>query len=158
MAEPARLPESVERTAKAIVDSAFKIHKALGPGLLESVYEACLVRELTLRGHSLQRQLIVPIVYEGLRLESGLRLDLVVDDIVIVEIKAVERDAPVFTAQLLSYLRLANKRLGLLINFNVPVIRNGIKRVALCGQPFRTLRHADLQGMRSAAGGRNLVV
>jgi GxxExxY protein len=129
VAEP--VSEATDRTAKAIVDSAFKVHRALGPGLLESVYEACLVHELTLRGHELQRQLVVPIVYEGLRLESGLRLDLVVDSCVIVEIKAIDRDAPVFTAQLLSYLRLAGKRLGLLINFNVPMIRDGIKRVAL---------------------------
>lgn len=131
MPEPVRLPEATERTAKAIVDSAYKVHRALGPGLLESVYEACLVHELTLRKHALQRQLIVPIVYEGLRLESGLRLDLVVDDCVIVEIKAVDRDMPVFTAQLLSYLRLTNKRLGLLINFSVVLIKDGIKRVVL---------------------------
>jgi GxxExxY protein len=128
--EPVRLPEATERVARSIVDSAFKIHRTLGPGLLESVYETCLVHELTLRGHQLQRQLVVPIVYEGLRLESGLRLDLVVDSCVIVEIKAVDRDMPVFTAQLLSYLRLADKRLGLLINFSVPVIKDGIKRVA----------------------------
>jgi GxxExxY protein len=127
-------PETTEQTAKAVVDAAFKIHRTLGPGLLESVYEACLVHELTLRGHSLQRQLVVPIVYEGLRLESGLRLDLVVDDCVIVEIKAVDRDAPVFTAQLLSYLRLADKHLGLLINFSVVLIKDGIKRVVLTPQ------------------------
>ena len=127
MSEPARLSESIERTATAIVDSAFKVHKALGPGLLESVYEACLTHELTKRGHLLQRQVVLPIVYDDLRLESGLRLDLVVDG----EIKAVERDAPVFLAQLMSYLRLANKRLGFLINFNVPAIKQGIKRVML---------------------------
>jgi GxxExxY protein len=127
VSEPARLSESIERTATAIVDSAFKVHKALGPGLLESVYEACLTHELTKRGHLLQRQVVLPIVYDDLRLESGLRLDLVVDG----EIKAVERDAPVFLAQLMSYLRLANKRLGFLINFNVPAIKQGIKRVML---------------------------
>ena len=120
----------MERTAAAIVDSAFKVHKALGPGLLESVYEACLTHELTKRGHTLQRQLTLPIVYEDLRLESGLRLDLVVDGEIIVEIKAVERDAPVFLAQLMSYLRLANKRLGFLINFNVALIKEGIFRIA----------------------------
>src|SRR3954454_16417061 len=119
MARLVQPSEATEPAAKAIVESAFKIHRSLGPGLLESVYETCLVHELTLRGHSLQRQLVVPIVYEGLRLDSGLRLDLVVDDAVIVEIKAVDRHAPVFEAQLLSYLRLADKRLGLLINFNV---------------------------------------
>src|SRR3954471_1681514 len=134
MARLVQPSEATERTAKAIVDSAFKIHRTLGPGLLESVYETCLVHELTLRGHALQRQLVIPILYEGLRLEGGLRLDLVVDDCVIVEIKAVDRDMPVFTAQLLSYLRLTNKRLGLLINFSVVLIKDGIKRVVLTSQ------------------------
>ncbi len=131
MSERVRLSESIERTATAIVDSAFKVHKALGPGLLESVYETCLTHELTKRGHLLQRQVLLPIVYDDLRLESGLRLDLIVDGEIIVEIKAVERDAPVFLAQLMSYLKLANKRLGFLINFNVPAIKQGIKRVML---------------------------
>ena len=131
MSERVRLSESIERTATAIVDSAFKVHKALGPGLLESVYETCLTHELTKRGHLLQRQVLLPIVYDDLRLESGLRLDLIVDGGIIVEIKAVERDAPVFLAQLMSYLKLANKRLGFLINFNVPAIKQGIKRVML---------------------------
>jgi GxxExxY protein len=84
-----------------------------------------------MRGHLLQRQVAIPIVYEGLRLEAGLRLDLVVDDQVIIEIKAVERDAPIFLAQLMSYLRLSNKHLGFLINFNVPTIKEGIRRVVV---------------------------
>lgn len=128
---PEPLPERVQKTAAAIVDSAFKVHTALGPGLLESVYEACLVHELTKRGYAVRRQVVLPIVYEGLRLDDGLRLDLLVDDDVIVEIKAVERDAPVFLAQVMTYLKLANKRLGLLINFNVHTIKDGIRRVAL---------------------------
>jgi len=131
MPERVRLPETVEKIGKSVVDSAFKVHKALGPGLLESVYEVCLAHELTSRGHSLERQLPIPIVYEGLRLEAGLRLDLVVDHAVIVEIKAVERDAPVFLAQLMSYLKLSHKHLGFLINFNVPIIKDGIKRVVV---------------------------
>ena len=129
MAEYIRLSEPIERVGASIVDAALKVHRALGPGLLESVYEACLAHELSLRGHSLQRQLLIPIVYEGLRLEAGLRLDLVVEGDVIIEIKAVERDSPVFLAQLMSYLRLSNRHLGFLINFNVPVIKEGIRRV-----------------------------
>jgi GxxExxY protein len=129
--EPARLPESIERTATAIVDSAFRVHKALGPGLLESVYEACLVYELTKRQHAIRRQVALPIIYDGHILEAGLRLDLIVDEEVIVEIKAVDRDAPVFLAQVMTYLKLSGKRLGFLINFNVPVIREGIRRVVL---------------------------
>ena len=129
MAEYIRLSEPIERVGASIVDAALKVHRALGPGLLESVYEACLAHELSLRGHSLQRQLLIPIVYEGLRLEAGLRLDLVVEGDVIVEIKAVERDSPVFLAQLMSYLRLSNRHLGFLINFNIPVIEEGIRRV-----------------------------
>src|SRR5215469_9362509 len=124
-----RLSEPIERVGASIVDAALKVHRALGPGLLESVYEACLAHELSLRGHSLQRQLPIPIIYEGLRLEVGLRLDLVVDSDVIVEIKAVDRDAPVFLAQLMSYLQLSDRHLGFLINFNVPVIKDGIRRV-----------------------------
>jgi GxxExxY protein len=98
MPERVRLSETVEATGRSIVDAAFKVHSALGPGLLESVYETCLVHELTKRGHALRRQVAIPIVYEGLRLEAGLRLDLVVDDHVIIEIKAVERYAPIFLA------------------------------------------------------------
>ena len=131
MPAPAPLPEHVEKTATAIVDSAFKVHKALGPGLLESVYEVCLVHELTKRGHSVKRQVTVPVVYDGVRLDAGLRLDLLVDEEVIVEIKAVDRDAPVFLAQVMTYLKLGNKRLGFLINFNVHTIKEGIRRVAL---------------------------
>jgi GxxExxY protein len=123
--------EAAEKAGRSIVDAAFKVHRALGPGLLESVYETCLVHELTKRGHRLQRQVPVPIVYDGIRLKAGLQLDLIVDDDVIIEVKAVERDAPIFRAQLMSYLRLSNKHLGFLINFNVPVIKDGIKRIVL---------------------------
>ncbi len=131
MASLVHLPEPIERIGASVVDSALKVHRAIGPGLLESVYEACLTHELARRGHSLRRQLPIPIAYEGLRLDAGLRLDLVVDDDVIVEIKAVERDAPVFVAQLMSYLKLSGRHLGYLINFNVPMIKNGIRRVVV---------------------------
>lgn len=98
---------------------------------MESVYEACMCHELKKRGIGFARQVSLPIVYDGLRLESGVRLDLLVDDTVIVELKAVEQLIPVFEAQLLSYLRLANLRLGFLINFNVPLIKRGIKRIII---------------------------
>jgi GxxExxY protein len=118
----------IDRVASMIVDSALKVHRTLGPGLLESVYETCLMHKLKLRGLEVKSQVGVPIVYEGLCLESGLRLDLLVNNEVVVELKAVEQMNPVYEAQILSYLRLTGKRLGLLINFNVPVIKNGIKR------------------------------
>lgn len=128
---PAPIPAEVERVAKEIVDAAFKVHSKLGPGLLESVYEACLVYELTKRGLRVQRQLSLPIVYEDVRLDAGLRIDIMVDECVLVEIKAVESVLPVHGAQVLSYLKLTGLRLGLLINFNVPVIKEGIRRIAL---------------------------
>lgn len=122
---------ATERVAREVVDAAFRVHAALGPGLLEGVYETCLVHELTQCGLRVMRQVAVPIVYDTLRLEAGLRLDLVVDNCVVVELKAVEVLLPVHQAQLLSYLRLTGHRLGLLINFNVPLIRDGIKRMVL---------------------------
>lgn len=125
------IPSDVERVAAIVVDAAFKIHRALGPGLLESVYETCLVHELRMRGLTVKQQLTVPINYEGIQLDAGLRLDALVDEKLIVEIKAVEKVNLVFKAQLLSYLRLMGKRLGLLINFSVPLIKDGIERIAL---------------------------
>ena len=116
--------------ATQIVDAAYCIHTSLGPGLLESVYEVVLAHELENRGLSVVRQQTVPIVYEGTRIEMGFRADLIVEDKVIVEIKSVETIAPVHKKQLLTYLRLADKRLGLLINFNVALIKEGIKRIA----------------------------
>jgi GxxExxY protein len=117
--------------ARVIVDAAFKVHSALGPGLLETVYEHCLDHELRKRGLKVERQVPVPIVYDGERLDAGLRLDMLVGETVVVEIKAVERDNPVFRAQLLTYLKLTGRQLGLLINFNVPLIKDGIRRLAL---------------------------
>ena len=125
------ISRETERVAAAIIDSAFKVHRTLGPGLLESIYELCLAHELRQRGLSKETQVSLPITYEGLRIEGGLRLDVVVEKLVIIEIKAVEKMIPVFAAQLLTYLKLTGLRLGLLINFNVPLIKDGIKRIVL---------------------------
>jgi len=114
-----------------IVDAAFRVHKRLGPGLMESIYETCLAYELTRRGFKVERQLSVPIVYDNLTFDEGFRLDLLVEDCIICELKAVEKENPLWQAQLLSYMKLTGKRLGLLINFNVPLIKNGIRRFAL---------------------------
>jgi GxxExxY protein len=113
----------------AIVDSAMKVHTALGPGLLESAYEACLIYELQKRGFKVERQVELPVIYEGVRVDAGYRIDLLVEETVIVEIKSVENLLAVHEAQLLSYLKLSQKRVGLLINFNTVHLRNGIKRM-----------------------------
>ena len=115
--------------ATIIVDAAYKIHKRLGPGLLESVYEATLAYELAKRGLQLRRQQSMPVVYEAVRMDVGFRADLIVEGTVIVEIKSIDAIAPVHRKQLLTYLRLTDKRLGLLINFNVELIKDGITRV-----------------------------
>jgi len=122
------IPLDVERVAEHIVDAAFRVHSALGPGLLESVYEICLVHELRKRGLNVCQQLALPVVYDGLRLDAGLRVDLLIEGCVVVELKMVDRILPVHQAQLLTYLKLTGHRVGLLINFNVPVIKDGIKR------------------------------
>jgi len=118
------------RAARVAVDAAFAVHTQLGPGLLESVYEKCMCHAIRRRGLAVQRQIFLPIEFEDFRINSGLRLDMVVDDCLIVEIKAVEVLLPVHRAQLLTYLRLSRHRLGLLINFNVNLIRDGITRIA----------------------------
>ena len=112
-----------------ILECSLRIHSKLGPGLLESVYQACLEHELTRAGLSVRAQLLLPVVYDGLQINAGYRIDLLVADIVIVEVKSVEQILPVHFAQLLTYLRLANKRVGLLINFNVAHLRQGVKRI-----------------------------
>ena len=117
--------------AREIVDAGLKVHKTLGPGLLESAYEHCLAYELQTRGLKLQRQAALPIVYEATRLDAGYRLDLIVENAIIVEIKAVEALAPIHEAQLLTYLNLSGCRLGFLINFNVVLFKQGIKRMIL---------------------------
>ncbi len=115
--------------AKEIVNAAYKIHTTLGPGFLESVYEATLAHEMERRGIKVVRQQALPVVYETIRMDIGFRADLIVGDKVIIEIKSVEAISPVHRKQLLTYLRLTGKRLGLLINFNVELIRDGMTRV-----------------------------
>ena len=112
-----------------IVDAAMKVHSALGPGLLESAYEACLKHELAKRGMKVQSQIGLPVEYDGVKIELGYRIDLLVEDEIIVELKTVQKIAAIHEAQLLSYLKLSDKRLGLLINFHVPHLKNGIKRM-----------------------------
>jgi GxxExxY protein len=126
MHEP--IPEEVERIGKEVVDAALKVHRALGPGLLESVYEACLCHELAKRGIKAQRQLELPVVFDGEVIETGLRLDVLAGECVIVENKSVEKMIPLYEAQIITYLKLTGKRLGYLINFNVPLLKEGIKR------------------------------
>lgn len=114
-----------------IIDAAMKVHSVLGPGLLESAYEGCLLHELNKRGLKVQSQVALPVHYAGVEIELGYRLDLLVEDCVIVELKAVEKITPLHQAQILSYLKLSNKSLGLLINFNVLHLKEGIKRIIL---------------------------
>ena len=118
------------KVAEIIVDACFKIHTTLGPGLLESVYEAVLAHELQKRGLSVVRQLSLPVVYDGIVLDEGFRADLIVEDLVIVELKSVEVVAPVHKKQLNTYLRLSDKKLGLLVNFGANLIKDGITRIA----------------------------
>jgi len=125
------LSDEEERIGKLIVNAAYKVHKELGPGLLERVYEVSLTHELRKAGLNVIRQLDVPIVYDGITFEEGLRLDLLVGDLVICEIKALDLVNPVWEAQVLSHLKLTGKRLGFLINFNVPLIKQGIKRLIM---------------------------
>jgi len=122
------LSEREEVIAEKIVDSVYTVHKELGPGLLKKVYEVCLCHELSKRGVKYQRQVDIPIVYDGMTFDEGLRLDVLVEDFIICELKAVDEINPVWEAQIISHLKLTGKRLGFLINFNVPLIKNGIKR------------------------------
>jgi GxxExxY protein len=118
-----------DTVARQVVDSAFTVHTTLGPGLLESVYEQCLACELRARNISFERQVVVPVTYRESRIDAGFRIDMLVSGLVVVEIKATERTLPVHEAQLLTYLKLSGHELGLLINFNVPRIKDGIKRM-----------------------------
>jgi GxxExxY protein len=117
-----------EELTEKIIGAAIEVHDALGPGLLESAYEACLAHELMARGMAVQRQVEVPIVYKGCRVETGFRLDVLVDEVVIVELKACEKLLPIHEAQLFTHLRLSGKRVGLVINFNSLRLTDGIKR------------------------------
>ncbi|MDP0497218.1 MAG: GxxExxY protein [Verrucomicrobiota bacterium JB024] len=116
---------------QAIVGAAIEVHRTMGPGLLESAYEACLCHELDLRSIPYQRQLDMPVAYKGLKLEKGYRIDLLVEDTVVVELKSVDALLPVHTAQLLTYMRFADKHVGLLINFRTKLLKDGIKRLVV---------------------------
>ena len=118
----------VEAVGREVVDAAIKVHRVLGPGLLESAYEQCLAHDLRLRGLSVRRQVVLPIEFEGLRLDAGYRLDLLVNDAVIVEVKSLEALSRLHEAQLLTYLRLSSYRLGYLLNFNAVQLRQGLRR------------------------------
>lgn len=122
------LSQQEEEIGKAIVNAAYQIHKELGPGLLEKVYEVCMAHELRKIGFDVKRQIDIPIIYDNIQFDEGLRLDLLVNDLVIVELKAVDLVNAVWDAQVISHLKLTNLNLGYLINFNVPLIKNGIRR------------------------------
>jgi len=111
-----------------VLDASVAVHKIMGPGLLESVYELCLMKELQLRGLNVQRQVPIPLIYKGYELSKEYVIDLLVENDIILEIKAVETLLPIHEAQLISYLKLADKKVGLLINFNVPILKNGFRR------------------------------
>jgi len=114
-----------------IIGAAIEVHRLLGPGLLESAYEECLAHELTLRNIRYRRQVPVPVVYKGIKLECGYRMDIVVEESVVLELKSIESIAPVHEATVLAYLRLSDKKLGLLINFNVSILKDGVRRFVL---------------------------
>ncbi|MBV9510919.1 MAG: GxxExxY protein [Caulobacteraceae bacterium] len=126
--EPSKEAETV---ARAVVDAGLKVHRILGPGLLESAYEHCLTHELHARGLAVRRQVMLPIVYEDVALDAGYRLDILVNDQIIIEIKAIEALTRLHEAQIITYLRLSKLKLGFLMNFNVPLFKDGLKRVVL---------------------------
>ena len=124
------MANDIETVAKDIVDASFKVHKEFGPGLLESAYQQCHAYELRKRGRKVLTEVVLPIVYDGQKIDAGYRIDMIVDDLIIVENKTVETLLPIHTAQLITYLKLKDCRLGFLINWNVKLIKNGIVRVA----------------------------
>ena len=128
---PAPIPASTERIGRAVLDASYRVHKALGPGLLETAYEHCLAEELRQAGLHVEQQVPVPVVYGSVKLQVGYRIDLLVGGTVIVEVKSVDGLAPVHVSQLLTYLRLSERRLGYLINFNTARLRDGIRRLVL---------------------------
>ena len=125
------VPPNVERIGKAVLDASFKVHTVLGPGLLESVYETCTAFEVRESGLQAVTQVALPVTYKDIKMDAGLRLDMLVEDCVIVEFKSVETMNPVYDAQLITYLKLTGIRLGFLINFNVVHLKNGIKRIVV---------------------------
>jgi GxxExxY protein len=129
MASPVISKPSINHTSGMIISAAIKVHSALGPGLLESAYEACLLHELRKQGLRAENQVVRPVVYDGVTIDLGYRMDLLVEDLVVVELKCVEQFSRIHLAQLLSYLKLSGKNVGLLINFHVEHLREGIKRL-----------------------------
>lgn len=125
------LKESKTDLSTILVDCIFKVHTQLGPGLLESAYESCLAHEIEKRNLDIERQKILPVKYDGLQIDAGYRIDLFIENQFIIEIKAVEKMIPLYQAQLLTYLKLAGIKTGLLVNFNVPLIKDGIKRLSV---------------------------
>lgn len=123
--------EKLNQLTYEIIGAAYKVHSELGPGLLESTYEVCLEYELLKRGFKVERQKALPVVYDGIYLDAGYRIDLLVEDAVIVELKAVEEIAPIHQAQIMTYLKLSERKLGLLMNFNVADMKKGIKRIIM---------------------------
>jgi len=123
--------KNLNEVTDAIIGAAMEVHRALGPGLLESTYEMCLCRELSIRGLSFKRQVPIPVEYKGVKLDCGFRADIVVDNTILVEIKAIESLAAIHDAQLLSYLKLGGCKIGLLINFNVELLKHGVRRRVL---------------------------
>jgi len=121
--------DTLDEISHRIIGAAIEVHRNLGPGLLESAYQSCLAFELKQLGVKLEEQKPLPVIYKDMRLDCGYRLDLVVEDEIIIEVKAIEKLVPIHEAQLLSYLRLAKKRVGFLMNFHVPVLKNGLKRI-----------------------------
>lgn len=127
----APVPPDVERVGKAVLDAAFKVHSALGPGLLESVYETCTAFEVRENGLQVATQVALPVTYRNIKMDTGLRLDMLVENCVIVEFKAVETMNPLYDAQIITYLKLTGIRLGFLINFNVVHLKGNIKRIVV---------------------------
>lgn len=125
------IPDETNKVSEAVVDSAFQVHKQMGPGLLESIYESCLVRELEKKGVSYERQKEIPVFYDGKPLSERFRVDLMVEEKVVVELKAVDSLLPIHQAQVMTYLKLTGVQVGLLINFNVRWLKHGIQRVVL---------------------------
>jgi GxxExxY protein len=136
----------LNQLTERVIGACMEIHKTLGPGLLESAYEECLCHELRLAGLGFERQRPLPVAYKGVQLDCGYRLDLVIEDKVVVELKTVQELSPIHEAQLLTYLKLSGLTVGLLINFNVPVLRRGIKRI---------VNHFDEGSARGANGARD---
>jgi GxxExxY protein len=121
--------EEIEEIAKQLVDCLFKVHRVLGPGLLESTYQTCMAHELRLRGFHVRCEVALPVRYEGIDIEAGYRIDMLVEDCIIVENKSVQKMPQIPEAQLLTYLKLSGRKLGFLVNWNVPLIKDGIKRM-----------------------------